>query len=70
MNSAQILSAYEIAISGYLERDWERAKITLEELLQEGIKTGLTTDRKDIGEAAGERIMEISAQSRDSKRSA
>jgi hypothetical protein len=62
MNSPQLLSAYEPCNrKGIWDRDWERAKITFDELLQVGIKEGVTTDRQDIGDAAGEKIMEISA---------
>ncbi len=63
MNSPQILTAYEPCNrKGIWSRDWERAKIDLHELLLEGIKEGLTSDRQDFNEAAGERIMEISAR--------
>jgi len=62
MNSPQLLSVYEPCNrAGIWSRDWERIKIDLEELLQAGLKEGVTTTRKDIGEAAGERIMDISA---------
>jgi hypothetical protein len=62
MNSPTLLTSYEPCNRcGIWDRDWERIKITLEELLQAGIKEGVTTTRQDIGEAAGERIMEISA---------
>ena len=62
MNSPQLLTAYEQCnLKGIWSRDWQRARITLEELLQSGIREGVTTTRQDIGDAAGERIMEISA---------
>ena len=62
MNSPQLLTAYEPCNrKGIWSRDWERAKIDLHEILLEGIKEGLTSDRQDINESAGEKIMEISA---------
>ena len=63
MNSPTLLTSYEPCNrAGVWDRDWQRAKISLDELLQEGLKEGVTTLAKDLGEAAGERIMEISAR--------
>jgi hypothetical protein len=63
MDIPALLTAYEpCKRKGIWSRDWERSKIDLHELLLEGIKEGVTTDREDYGEAAGERIMEISAR--------
>ncbi len=62
MTSPQLLTAFEHCTrKGFWSLDWERAKIDLHELLMAGITEGLTTTRQDIGEAAGEKIMEISA---------
>ena len=63
MNSPQILTSYEgCNRSAFWSRDWQRAKIDLNELLQEGLREGVTTSRPDYGNASGERVMEISAQ--------
>ena len=62
MNSPQLLSSFEhCRLKGFWDRDWERSKIDFYELLQEGIREGVTTTREDVGQAAGDRIMEISA---------
>ena len=62
MNSPSLLSNYEPCNRrGVWSRDWERIKIDLNELLQAGIAEGMTSSRPDFNEAAGERIMEISA---------
>ena len=62
MNSPQLLSADEKCRRlGFWSLDWERGKIDLHELLQAGIHEGMITTREDRGNAAGERIMEISA---------
>lgn len=63
MNSPSLLTAYEKCPRlAYWSRDWQRAKIDLTELLQEGIKEGVRTSREDYGNASGEKVMEISAQ--------
>jgi hypothetical protein len=63
MNSPQLLKAYEPCNrAGIWSRDWERAKIDFHDLLQAGLKAGLTTDRQDYGEAAGEEIIGIASR--------
>lgn len=62
MTSPELLTVYEPCNrAGYWDRDWERIKIGLDELLQAGLKEGVTTERKDFGEAAGEAIISIAA---------
>ncbi len=63
MDSPSLLTAYEPCNrKGIWARDWERIKIDLTELLQAGIKEGLTTERKDFARAAGEKIVAIAAE--------
>src|SRR5208282_3929697 len=40
--------------------DWKRARIDFHQLLREGIIEGLTSEREDFGQSAGEKIMEVS----------
>ena len=59
MTSPSLLTAYEkCPRSAFWSRDWQRAKIDLTELLQEGIKEGVRTSREDYGNASGEKVME------------
>jgi hypothetical protein len=63
MNSPLLLSHYENCNrEGFWARDFERRKIDLHELLEAGIREGLTSSREDFNEAAGERIIEIAAR--------
>ena len=63
MNSPQLLSAYEHCNrAGVWSRDWERAKIDFHELLEAGVKEGVTTSRSDHGEAAGEAVIGLAAE--------
>lgn len=63
MNSPLLLTHFEHCNRmGHWSRDWDRAKIEISELLQAGIREGLTTKRKDFGEAAGECVVGISAK--------
>jgi hypothetical protein len=62
VNSPALLTAFEPCNrKGIWSRDWERIKIDLNELLQAGLREGLTTTRKDFGQAAGEKIIAIAA---------
>ena len=63
MNTPQILTAYEgCNRAAFWSRDWERAKIDLNDLLREGIKAGLLTSEPNHGQFSGERVVEISAE--------
>ena len=60
MNSPTLLSAYERCNRlGIWSRDWEKTKVDPKEILAAGIKEGLTTNRQDFGDAAGECIIGI-----------
>lgn len=55
MNSPDLIKAYEHCNrDGYWARDFEHYKIDGTEMLQRALRTGLTSDRKDFGEHAGE----------------
>jgi hypothetical protein len=47
--------------AAYWSLDWERARITPNQLLQAGIREGLLSERRDFGQAGGEKIIEIAA---------
>ena len=62
-DSPTLLSSVESCdLRGFWDRDWETHKIELSELLQQGIRAGLTSERPDFHEAAGERVMGIAAE--------
>jgi hypothetical protein len=63
MSTARLLSRYETcARAGYWARSWERQKLDGTEILQAALSVGLTeTERVDIGELAGETVLEIAA---------
>jgi hypothetical protein len=48
--------------SAFWALDWQRAKITFQELLGLGVREGVTTSRVDHGEAAGEFVIGIASQ--------
>ena len=57
MDSPKLLSAYERCQRlGYWNLDWDRHKLDGNEMLRRGIYAGLTTDRKDYGQCAGEEL--------------
>lgn len=62
-NAPKLLTSSEhCKLSGYWDRDWEPEKINLLDLLQHGIREGLTSTRSDFNEAAGERVVGIVAE--------
>lgn len=63
MNSPQLLSTYEgCNRAGGYARDWERYKLSHTEMLLRGIREGITTQRTDFNEAAGEAIVASGAE--------
>jgi hypothetical protein len=63
MNTDDLLSQIEICErAGYWSLDWQRAKITFQQLLESGVREGLTTSRPDHGEAAGEAVIGIASE--------
>jgi hypothetical protein len=47
---------------GIFARDWEKYKLTPHQMLMEGIMEGLTIDRKDFFQAAGEKCYELAIE--------
>lgn len=63
MDTDRLLKSFELCrLAGFWDRDWERGGITLDNLLGEGIKAGVTSDRKRFNEVAGETVMDIASQ--------
>ena len=63
MQTDELLSQIETCErSAYWSLDWEKSRITPNQLLQEGIKEGLLSSRVDYGQTAGERVVEIGSQ--------
>jgi len=63
MQTDELLSQTEICErAGYWAVDWQRAKITFQELLEAGVREGVTTSRVDHGEAAGEYVIGIASE--------
>ena len=59
-STSHILKEFEICPrKSFWMKTWERDQIDAKELLYEGIKSGLTTSRKDFGDAAGEEIISV-----------
>ena len=48
--------------AAYWALDWEKNRITPNQLLMEGVKEGLLADRDDYGQGAGERVVEIASR--------
>jgi hypothetical protein len=65
MNTADLLVAAETCSrKGYWSRDWQSNRMTGVEMLQEALRAAVTeTERTDIGDLAGETVMEL-AESR------
>src|SRR5512146_169108 len=60
MNSANHLSAYETCErKEHFSLSWEPNRMPDTALLQDALRTAMLTDRKDYGEAAGERVLEL-----------
>jgi hypothetical protein len=61
MNTADLLVAAETCPrKGYWSRDWQSNRMTGVEMLQEALRAAvLESDRKDIGDLAGETVMEL-----------
>lgn len=60
MDTATLLTYSETcARKGAWSKDWERRRLDATTMLRQGIIAGLTSDREDFGEAAGETIMEL-----------
>lgn len=63
MDSPSLLTIFEPCHrAGFFAKDWEHSKITIQELLEAGIKAGVTSSRSDFGVAAGEQVVAISAR--------
>jgi len=63
MNSPELLTDFELCDRrGYWSRDWERGRITFQQLLEAGIKAGLTSTRMDYGQEAGEAVISLAAE--------
>jgi hypothetical protein len=62
MNTDELLSTIETCErAAYWSLDWEKSRITPNQLLMEGIKTGLLSSRHDFGESSGEKVVEIAS---------
>jgi hypothetical protein len=62
METDELLTQSEICErAAYWSLDWEKAKITPNQLLQAGIREGLLSSRSDYGESAGEKVVEIAS---------
>jgi hypothetical protein len=58
MNSDELLSTIETCErAAYWSLDWERSRITANQLLQDGIRSGLLSKRKDFGQESGETVI-------------
>jgi hypothetical protein len=63
MYTHELLESYEkCQRAGIYDRDWEKYKLTPHKMLMEGIREGLTIDRKDYWQAAGEICFELAVQ--------
>lgn len=63
MHTDRLLTQTEICErAGYWALDWERAKIAFQELLEAGVKAGLTSTRADYGEEAGEAVIALASE--------
>lgn len=63
MNTDELLSQTEVCErAGYWSLDWQRARITFQQLLEAGVREGVTTSRPDHGECAGEAVIGISSE--------
>ena len=61
-NTDELLATTETCErAGYWSLDWEKARITPNQLLQAGIKEGLLSTRTDFGECAGEKVIETAS---------
>ena len=62
MDSSTLLELYErCPRAGYFGAKWKRRKLTETEILQEGVRVGVTTLRPDFGQAAGEHCFSLGA---------
>jgi len=63
MNTDELLSQTEVCErAGYWSLDWQRARITFQQLLEAGVREGVMTSRPDHGECAGEAVIGISSE--------
>lgn len=63
MDTDELLTQIEVCErAAYWSLDWEKKRITPNQLLQDGLREGLLSSRVDYGEAAGEKIVEIGSQ--------
>ena len=59
----ELIESYEHCHrAGVYARDWQRYKLTPQQMLMAGIREGLTIDRKDFWHAAGEKCYELAVQ--------
>lgn len=60
MDTDELLTQFEVCErAAYWSLDWEKNKINPNQLLQDGIREGLLSNREDYGEAAGEKVVEV-----------
>jgi hypothetical protein len=61
MNTPDLLTHYETCdLKGFWSRDWKRPRLTPNEFLIQGMTAGLIeSEREDIGELAGETVMDL-----------
>lgn len=63
METAKLLTAFEhCPRKAFWARDWDYGKISLTDLLQIGIREGVTSHRSDFNEAAGESVIGTAAE--------
>jgi hypothetical protein len=63
MNTDELLSQIETCErAAWWSLDWEKSRITPNQLLLEGIREGLLSGRSDFNESAGERVVEIASK--------
>ena len=59
----ELIETYEhCRRAGIYSRDFEKCKLTPQQMLMEGIREGLTVSRSDFWQAAGERCFELAVQ--------
>ena len=62
-SSAEILEAYErCQCMAFFAREWKRQKMSDVEMLQSAIRIGVTTEREDHGQAAGEHCYSLGSE--------
>ena len=62
VDSPTLLTHYEhCQLDGFWSRNWQRAKLEPNEMIQAGLKAALTSERKDFGQAGGEHCYQLGA---------